>query len=98
MRLSQDEIRAIKAAATDAFGADAIIRLFGSRVDDQRRGGDIDLHVEIAADVDEWKARSRFEECLFARIDEQKVDVILKRRDDPPRGIDLIAQRDGVVL
>lgn len=98
MRLTDEEVDAIRKAAVAAFGADAVVRLFGSRTDDDRRGGDIDLHVEVASTVDEWTARSRFEECLFARIDEQKVDVVLKRRGDPPRGIDLIAQRDGILI
>ena len=98
MRLSDEEVRAIKAAGTHAFGADAVIRLFGSRVDDQRRGGDIDLHVEVAPGTDEVAARLRFERYLFARIEEQKVDVILHARDDTPSGIDVIAHRDGVVL
>ncbi len=98
MRLAPEEVRAIKAAARRAFGADAIVRLFGSRADDSRVGGDIDLHIEVAPDVDEWQARAQFQRNLFARIDEQRVDVVLHRRDTPPSGIDLIAHRDGVTL
>ncbi|WP_375402265.1 hypothetical protein [uncultured Sphingomonas sp.] len=98
MRLEVSEVRAIKAAALYAFGPDAIVRLFGSRVDDDRRGGDIDLHVEVPPEVDAWDARSRFEANLFARIEEQRVDVIIRKRDEPERGIDLIAYRDGILL
>jgi len=98
VRLEPDEIRAIKAAASYAFGPDATIRLFGSRADDDRKGGDIDLHVEVAPETDVWGARSRFEENLFARIEPQRVDVIVRRRDQPERGIDLIALRDGITL
>lgn len=98
MRLSPDEARAIKAAAAFAFGPDATIRLFGSRADDRRKGGDIDLHVEVAPDVDAWEAQFRFEENLFARIERQRVDVIVRKRGEPERGIDLIARRDGIAL
>lgn len=98
MRLTEQEVRAIKAAAMFAFGTDATVRLFGSRADDLRRGGDIDLHIEVDRSVDAWKAQSRFEDNLFARIEPQRVDVIVRRRDQPQRGIDMIARRDGIVL
>ena len=51
MRLTPDEAAAIGRAAREAFGPDAIVRLFGSRLDDARRGGDIDLHVQVPAAV-----------------------------------------------
>ncbi|MFZ2632135.1 MAG: nucleotidyltransferase domain-containing protein [Desulfosalsimonadaceae bacterium] len=46
MRLSDSEITIIKAAAKKIFGLDARIFLFGSRVENSRKGGDIDLYVE----------------------------------------------------
>ena len=98
VRLEPEEVAAIKAAARHAFGPDAVVRLFGSRADDTRKGGDIDLHVEVAPNTDPWKARVSFENNLFARIEEQRVDVIVRKRDEPARGIDLIAHRDGILL
>ena len=98
MRLDPEELKAIKAAATYAFGADATVRLFGSRADDGRKGGDIDLHVEVDPSVDAWRAKCRFEDNLFARIEPQRVDVIVRKRDQAPRGIDMIALRDGIAL
>jgi len=98
MRLEPAEIRAIKAAALHAFGPDATVRVFGSRVDDRRKGGDIDLHIEVDPAVDTLAAKSRFEDNLFARIEPQKVDVILRKRDSAARGIDIIAHRDGITL
>lgn len=99
MRLTKDEIEAIKVAAREAFGASAVVRLFGSRVDDTLRGGDIDLHVETDPVEDEWHARGTFEDVLFHRIEPQKVDLILTQRGGrTPRGFERIAYRDGVVL
>lgn len=98
VRLDERELTAIRSAARLAFGPTAVVRLFGSRADDTRKGGDIDLHVEIGDDLDAWQARTRFEDCVFARIEEQRIDLVLHRRGDPMRGIDLIAHRDGVPL
>lgn len=99
MRLSGDYVEAIKAAARDAFGDNAVVRLFGSRVDDTLRGGDIDLHVESDPIADEWLARGVFDEVLFRRIEPQKVDLILTQRGGrQPRGFERIAYRDGIVL
>lgn len=99
MRLTSDEIAAIKEAAQGAFGDNAVVRLFGSRTDDNERGGDIDLHIETDPPTDEWRARVQFDHLLFRRIDPQKVDLILtKRGGATPRGFERIAYRDGIVL
>lgn len=98
MRLEPAEVTAIKAAAAFAFGPSATVRLFGSRTDDRREGGDIDLHVEVDPDVDAWRAKCRFEDNLFCRIEPQRVDVVIRKLDAPKRGIDLIAYRDGITL
>ncbi|WP_242186165.1 hypothetical protein [Sphingomonas sp. CARO-RG-8B-R24-01] len=98
MRLTETEVAAIKAATRLTFGPDAIVRLYGSRTIDTRRGGDIDLHVETPDDVDFWRARDVFLERLFARIDTQRVDLIATKRGASPTPIEQIAYRDGVVL
>jgi len=46
MRLTQRQQRAIKDAAAETFDPDAKVILFGPRLDDQKRGGDIDLLVK----------------------------------------------------
>src|SRR4051794_20650728 len=80
MRLSASERRAIDAAAREAFPAGTRVLLFGSRVDDTRRGGDIDLLVEppqsLAAD-DLVARRSRFIARLYRLLDEQRIDVLV---------------------
>lgn len=98
MRLTPHEVAAIKAAARLTFGPAATIRLFGSRVDPTRRGGDIDLHIETPAPVDIWRAKDEFLDRLFARIDRQRVDIIATTRGESPVPIAQIAYRDGIVL
>lgn len=97
MRLSPEEVAAIKAAAAEAFGPDAVVRLFGSRVRDDLKGGDIDLHVEWDGD-DEWQARSLFEDAFHRRIEPRRVDLVFTRRGRAPKPIEEIALRDGVAL
>jgi len=74
MRLSHEEKRAIKEAVYSIDPA-AQIYLFGSRADDTKRGGDIDLLI--------FSHKITFEEKLhiktriFQEIEEQKIDVVL---------------------
>jgi len=46
MRLTLAEQAAIQQSAKTAFPAGTRVSLFGSRTDEQRKGGDIDLLVE----------------------------------------------------
>jgi predicted nucleotidyltransferase len=98
VRLPPDYVDAIKAAALTAYGKSSVIRLFGSRVRDDLRGGDIDLHIETDPLNDEHAARDRFDDELFKRIERQKVDVVITERGRTPRGFERIAYRDGILL
>jgi hypothetical protein len=46
LRLSEQERAVIRGCVEEAFGPNAWVFLFGSRLDDSKRGGDIDLHIE----------------------------------------------------
>lgn len=98
MRLTADEVAAIKQSARAAFGDGVVVRLFGSRVDDSLRGGDIDLHIEVDAVTDEFRQRARFEERFFALTEPRKVDMVISVRDRRPGPFERIAYRDGIVL
>jgi len=99
VRLKKREIDAIKAAAADAFGPSATVRLFGSRVDDALRGGDIDLLIEAdRSDKTEFSRTATFKWELFRRIDEQKVDVVVIERGCEPSAFARLISRDAVPL
>ena len=74
MRLSEEEKEAIKGAVKRVFGEDAIVRLFGSRVDDRRKGGDIDLHLEVPKDKSSLANELQFQLELLKAIGERKVE------------------------
>jgi predicted nucleotidyltransferase len=99
MRITSDYAEAIKQAAAEHFGAGAVVRLFGSRADDGKRGGDVDLHVELARKPADWRAKYGFMARIEERTgDERKIDLVLYESGAPLRPIDQIALREGIVL
>ena len=81
MRLNDQQCSIIRTAVTENFGAEANVWLFGSRVDDAARGGDIDLYIEPATDNAEAivESKLRFLVALYKRLGEQKIDVVIRR-------------------
>ncbi len=72
MRLSNHETELIKNKVQTIFG-DAFIYLFGSRVDDKKKGGDIDLYIisKIQDDLFRKKLRLKtlLEDVLYKPVD-----------------------------
>lgn len=72
MRLSQAQIEIIRKATHESFGADATVWLFGSRADDTRRGGDVDLYIETTQRntlMSELRCKIALEDQLDLHID-----------------------------
>ena len=78
MRLSEFEIECITNLAIRHFGKDVRVFLFGSRTEDQIRGGDIDLFISNLNN-EPLKIRSKinFITDLILKIGDQKIDVVL---------------------
>lgn len=74
MRLTEFEVDAIKECIYQ-FDPDAKIILFGSRVDDTKKGGDIDLLV-LSEKITKSERR-RIKINLYDKIGEQKIDMII---------------------
>ncbi len=96
MRLNQYEVNSIKKVAERVFGEQSKVLLFGSRVDDTVRGGDIDLYIQPESKDNLNKKRIRFIVDLESLIGEQKIDVVLAR--DPERLIEQEALTKGIQL
>lgn len=79
MRLSEFEIESIKSLANLHFGKNVQVFLFGSRTNNQQRGGDIDLFIRNP-DGEQLKIRTKinFITDLIIQIGEQKIDVVLE--------------------
>ena len=99
MRLSGHYRTTIKEILTRHFGEESKFYLFGSRVDDTKRGGDIDLYIETDLDSDKaWDARSKSWIEMQRRLEEQKIDIVVHINGTEFSGIEKIAKRDGVEL
>ena len=99
MRLSPQQQREIKRLTQDIFGRDSTVRLFGSRVDDTRRGGDIDLFIQPATSLDAASAFQKkidFLVALKSAIGQQKIDVVIDSGNGTP--IEQVAKETGVTL
>jgi hypothetical protein len=99
MRLQPKEMNAIAQAARDAFAPGTAVFLFGSRVDDSKRGGDINLLVEIPeamAPAELVRRRTRFVSRIYRLPDEQRIDVVIATQDQQDsRAVIAAAKREG---
>ena len=96
MRLTEYEIKMIKKAFYETF-KEGKIYLFGSRIDDSLRGGDIDLYLVPKVKFDDGGQRKiKFLMKLDEYIGEQKIDVIIAK--DKNRLIEQKALKYGVEL
>ena len=101
MRITADQQAIVLATVAENFGSDAQVRLFGSRVDDSKRGGDIDLLITTRErDV---SAIMRAEIALITKLQmklgEQKIEVLLDYptlKERPP--IFQRAEQTGLLL
>jgi predicted nucleotidyltransferase len=101
MRLTTTQIQTLREKSAHHFGADTHIWLFGSRTDDTKKGGDIDLLIEPslqdpAAIIDAKLALLR---DLHQTLGEQKIDIIIRRTSSTTElPIHRIAYTTGIQL
>ena len=81
MRLKDSEQTAILSTVKE-FDGNASVYLFGSRVDDSKKGGDIDLLVLSATLTRDNKRAIKIK--LNELLGEQKIDLVLAADDSDP--------------
>jgi predicted nucleotidyltransferase len=99
MRLTPAQIDIIKTTAQSVLGDGARVMLFGSRVDDETKGGDVDVMIEVPQSLAEpalvsARIASRISRAMHGR----KVDVLLKAPNLQEQAIHRIATQQGVTL
>lgn len=90
MRITEQQRKAIVESACEVFGEQVTVRLFGSRADDTKRGGDIDLYVTVGGEDAGLQNKAS---VFYARIcnklgDILPIDVVVKDDATPTRLID----------
>ncbi|MDY0189371.1 MAG: nucleotidyltransferase domain-containing protein [Desulfuromonas sp.] len=81
MRLSEDEINTIKTVILQHDPA-AVIYLFGSRIDDKKQGGDIDILI-LSANLN-YKEKRKIRIKLHQLLGEQKIDIVIAADNSKP--------------
>lgn len=99
MRLTPEQIHAIRLGVAQLAGQDARVWLFGSRVHDQERGGDVDLLLELDVPVSEpAQLAARLSARVSRAMHGRKVDVVVKAPNLVHLPIHSIALQEGVRL
>lgn len=83
MRLQSKEIQTIIQVAKEIYGEGVKIYLFGSRLNDEKRGGDIDLLVRTEGEKRNVLARIRMIARLKQYLGDRKIDIIGDHEDSP---------------
>jgi predicted nucleotidyltransferase len=94
MRLTLAQIDTIKSTAQAVLGEGVQVTLFGSRVHDTQKGGDVDLYVETTQP--DLMKKIRCKVSLQDQLD-MPVDLIVKPFGDSSP-IALIAKQEGIRL
>jgi len=103
MRVTRQQISVFNRFARHYFGEDAVLWLFGSRVDDRKKGGDYDFMVETqlnnADEIVERKIALLAQLQDTAEFEDEKIDIVVKRTHSPfDTPIYSIAKFEGVPI
>lgn len=99
MRLTEAAQRIIRDTAAEVFGAGASVMVFGSRVDDSARGGDLDLLIQADRPIEQRERKAlRFVAKLQLRLGDQPIDVLVLDPKTDRKPIHEQAIRTGIRL
>ena len=95
MRLSKKYKDTIKKYFYQFF-TDGRVYLFGSRVDDSKKGGDIDLYLVVSNFDNLFEKKIKFLSRIKRELGEQKIDIVFNK--DSTRLIEKEAIKWGIQL
>ena len=99
MRLTEHQAQLIAQLAHEMAGKQARVQVFGSRLDDEARGGDLDLMLELPEPADNPKLLvARFSARVTRLMQGRKVDVVLAAPNLMRLPIHEVAFREGKIL
>lgn len=99
MRLTDHQAQAIMQLAHEIAGERAQVRVFGSRLDDRARGGDLDLMLELSEPAaNPALPAARFSAKVSRMMHGRKVDVMIAAPNLMRLPIHDMAFKEGEVL
>jgi predicted nucleotidyltransferase len=97
IRLSDEYIETIKALALKFFDSEDV-RIFGSRSDINKKGGDIDIYIKTDKSENILKSKLQFLTEFEKIHGQQKIDLIVEYKDSRNKPIFGEAKNTGVRL
>lgn len=101
MRIKEAQHNAIINCAEQVFGTGSFVYLFGSRVDDRKKGGDIDLLIKPglnSGSIDMFNKKIQFLVLLKKEIGQRKIDVLIDIAGDQKKSIIEEVYKTGIKL
>jgi uncharacterized protein len=96
MRLDSSQAAKIIEIVSNHAGSDSRVSVYGSRLDDTARGGDIDLFIETEAPMPRWEQAR-----MLAALEDElglPVDILVKCIYDPDTPFESMAKVRAVDL
>jgi hypothetical protein len=99
MRISPKQHQMIVQIVRDYAGHDATVTLFGSRVDDNQRGGDVDLLITLERTMEDpaWLS-AQISSKISRSMHGRHVDILLSAPNLQQLPIHGIARQEGIEL
>ncbi|XSG85258.1 MAG: nucleotidyltransferase domain-containing protein [Methylohalobius sp. ZOD2] len=99
MRLNKAQIQSIQQIVREVAGKRARVFLFGSRLLDERKGGDVDLLVDLSGPVEHPAVlAARLSARISRALHGRRVDIVLKAPNLKHLPIHEVALREGYRL
>ena len=98
MRISKDMAAALVILAKQHIAEDAQVWLFGSRVKDDARGGDIDIMIEASCINNPLEKKIKFRLAFEDEWGEQKLDILLHDTSRSDQPIHEVVRETGILL
>lgn len=99
MRLNTKQLKIIHQQVRELLGDSVRIWLFGSRINDNARGGDIDLYLETDKPLaNRASTAARLAGKLQRTLGDQHIDIILADPNTQPQPIHQIVRQEGIRL
>lgn len=99
MRLSTHTQKIIRDTVREIFGSEASVSVFGSRIDDAARGGDIDLLIQSKTPIEQRERKAlQLVARLQIRLGDQPIDVLVLDPETARQPVHEEALRTGVRL